>query len=89
MQSLRSTAITAASALLRIAPPLCLASVLSLLRGFRLNFSLNIKTTGSHVPHKSLYSGSRHLYAGCHPVSNQVSTGLIPEMVGFSGFDII
>ena len=42
------------SALLRAAPPLCVASVLSFLRDLRLKFSLYIETTGSHVPHKSL-----------------------------------
>jgi hypothetical protein len=43
-----------ASSLLRVGPPLCPASVLWLLRGFRLSFSLYIEATGSHVPHKSL-----------------------------------
>ena len=41
-----------------------------------LSFSLTIGATGSHVPHKSLVSGSRHLYAGRHPDSKQVSSGL-------------
>ena len=36
-------------------PPLCLASVLRFLWGFHLNRSLNIETTGSHVPRRSLY----------------------------------
>ena len=54
MQPLRSTSITETSSLLRVAPPLCFASVLSFSRGLHLNFSLNIETTGSHVPRKSL-----------------------------------
>ena len=54
MQPLRSISITETSSLLRVAPPLCFASVLSFLWDLHLNFSLNIETTGSHVPHKSL-----------------------------------
>jgi len=42
------------SSLLRDDPPLCFASVLSFSWDLHLNFSLNIETTGSHVPHKSL-----------------------------------
>src|SRR5262249_37639430 len=38
------------SSLLRVDPPLCSASVLSLSRDFRLSFSLYIGTTGSRVP---------------------------------------
>jgi len=38
------------SSLLRIVPPLCLASVLLASRGFRLRLSLCIETTGSKVP---------------------------------------
>ncbi|MGA7145900.1 MAG: hypothetical protein WBY47_15480, partial [Desulfobacterales bacterium] len=53
-QPLRSICITQISSLLRVVPPLCLASVLSHLWGLHLCFSLNIETTGSHVPHKSL-----------------------------------
>ena len=54
MQPLRSISITETSSLLRVAPPLCFVSVLSFSCGLHLNFSLNIETTGSHVPHKSL-----------------------------------
>ena len=53
-QTLRSSSITEPSSLLRVVPPLCLASVLSHLWGLHLRFSLNIETTGSRVPHKSL-----------------------------------
>ena len=42
------------SSLLRVIPPLCPASVLSLSWVLYLSFSLIIGTTGSHVPHKSL-----------------------------------
>jgi hypothetical protein len=54
MQPLRSIPITETSSLLRVAPPLCFASVLSFSWDLHLNFSLNIETTGSHVPCKSL-----------------------------------
>ena len=54
MHPLCSTPITGASSLLRDAPPLCPASVLSCLWDLHLHFSLNIGATGSHVPHKSL-----------------------------------
>ncbi len=55
-QPLRSTPITGVSSLLRVDPPPCRASILSLLRDHRLRFSLAIATTGSHVPHNSLTS---------------------------------
>ncbi len=51
---LRSNPITEPSTLLQDDPPLCPASVLSLLWDLHLSFSLDIRTTGSHVPHKSL-----------------------------------
>ena len=54
MQPLRSTSITETSSLIQVAPPPCSALVLSLLWVLHLSFSLNIRTTGSHVPHKSL-----------------------------------
>ena len=54
MQPLRSICITQTSSLLRVAPPLCFASVLSFLWDLHLNFSLSIEATGSHVPRKSL-----------------------------------
>ena len=67
MQPLRSITITVTSSLLRAAPPLCLASVLSFLWGLHLNFSLNIGTTASHVPHKSLI----HVHAAFMPDAAQ------------------
>ena len=54
---LRSSPITGPSTLLLDDPPLCPASVLSRLWVFHLRFSLNIETTGSHVPYKSLNQG--------------------------------
>jgi hypothetical protein len=45
------------SQLLRVAPPLCLASVLSSSGFFPLDFSLGIEATGSHVPHKGPVQG--------------------------------
>ncbi len=51
---LRSSPITEPSTLILDDPPLCFASVLSFSWDLHLNFSLNIETTGSHVPHKSL-----------------------------------
>ena len=53
-ESLRSTAITAASSLLRILPHLCPTSLLSSLSVYRLDFSLGIRTKNSPVPYKSL-----------------------------------
>ncbi|MFL9922565.1 twin-arginine translocation signal domain-containing protein [Paraburkholderia fungorum] len=49
--------ITTPSTLLRMTPPLCLASVLSLSRVLRLSFSLDIETTGSQVPYPRLQKG--------------------------------
>ena len=57
MGSLRSTAITAASSLLRIPPPLCPASVLKPSWDRHLGCSLRIGATGSHVPRTSLGCG--------------------------------
>jgi len=51
---LRSRCITHPSSLLRVVPPLCLASVRSSLRVVRLDFSLYIEATGSKVPCPSL-----------------------------------
>ena len=51
---LRSNPITGPSILIQDDPSLFSASVLSRLWDRHLRFSLNIGTTGSHVPHKSL-----------------------------------
>jgi hypothetical protein len=45
------------SSLIRVVPPLCPASVLSPSWVFHLSFSLDIGTTGSHVPPESLDQG--------------------------------
>jgi hypothetical protein len=37
------------------------------------------RSTGSHVPHESLSSGSRRLDTGCRPASRQASAGLGPK----------
>ena len=60
------------SQLLRVAPPLCLASVLSSSGFFPLDFSLGIEATGSHVPHKGLV----HSHATSMPDAAQASCRL-------------
>ena len=59
----KSKLLTTLSSLLQDHPPLCLALVLRLLQELCLSCSLNIKTTGSHVPHKSLCQ----VHAFCMP----------------------
>jgi len=44
----------------------------------RLDFSLGIGATGSHVPRKSQMQSHAALHAGCHPNGNQASSGLLP-----------
>ncbi|WP_213155406.1 hypothetical protein, partial [Neochlamydia sp. AcF65] len=44
-----------------------------------LNFSLIIQATGSHSSVQTPKSDSRHLYAGCHLHSNQVSCRFFTE----------
>ena len=85
---LRSSRITQPSSLLRIVPPLCLASVLWSSWGHHLDFSLGIEATGSQVPCTSLNSDSRRLNAGCRAGSKQVSSALIPGQHLLPGFDI-
>jgi hypothetical protein len=53
-QPLRSVCFRRLPRYLRVAPPLCLASVLSSLWVLHLDFSLYIEATGSHVQHRSL-----------------------------------
>lgn len=76
MQPLRSSPITGLSSLLRTAPPLCLALVLRFLRGLRLNRSLRIETTGSHVPYRSLYPA----HATSMPVAARAVNRLPPNL---------
>ena len=77
IQPLRSTSITEASTLLRVGPPLCSASVLSL--SWVLHFEFLPYHRNDRFPRSTQEpdSGSRHLYAGCHPSSKQVPLGLI------------
>ncbi len=49
--------VSSTSSLVRVAPPLCLASGFSSLGVDPLDFSLHIEATGSHVPHKGLVQG--------------------------------
>ncbi len=72
-QPLDSTPVTGASTLLRAAPPLCSASVLSPLWDHHLRFSLRIGATGSHVPHKSL----NHVHATLTPGATQAISRLL------------
>src|SRR5512143_1026149 len=76
------------SSLIRAAPPLCPASVLSSLWGLHLDFSLNIGTTDSHVPHKKPGSGSCHLYAGRHRGSKQNVSSTYPDVQYAASFDV-
>jgi len=76
MQPLCSSPITGPSSLLRAAPPLCLASVLRLLRDRRLSRSLSIKATGSHVPYQSLYP----VHATSMPVAAQAINRFPPSL---------
>ncbi len=89
---LRSTSITETSSLLRGNPPPCLASVLSFLWGLHLNFSLDIETTGSHVPLKSLYQDHATFMPGAvqtvdryplHLSRDQVRTSVLTPPIYF------
>ena len=68
-----------ASSLLRTRPSLRPASVLGSSRVRRLEVSLGIGATGSHVPHKSLSLVSRRLHAGRRSASRQASSELRPR----------
>src|SRR6516164_115330 len=67
------------SSLVRVHPSLCLALVLGSSRFCRLEVSLGIEATGSHVPHKSLSLVSRRLHAGRRSASRQASSELYPR----------
>ncbi len=67
-----------ASSLLRTRPSLRSVSVLGSSRFRRLEVSLGIGATGSHVPHKSLSRVSRRLHAGRRSASRQASSELRP-----------
>ena len=68
--------------------PVPRVGTLTLAGSARLGFSLSIGATGSHVPHKSLVSGSRHLHAGRRPDSKQASSGLFLGEWKAPSFDI-
>ena len=87
-QPLRSTTITAASSLIRVAPSQFLASVLSPLQFSCLDFSLIIKTTGSRSSLQKPESKSCPLYTGHHSHSHQASCELIPGRLYIPGFDV-
>ena len=59
------------------------------LRGLLSAISLNIAFAGSCSSAQEPGSSSRHLYAGHHPPSKQVSDGLIPEQHNLPGFDVV
>jgi len=69
----------AAQRTVRVHPSLCLALVLGSSRFCRLEVSLGIEATGSHVPHKSLSLVSRRLHAGRRSASRQASSELYPR----------
>jgi len=68
-----------ASSLLRTRPSLRPASVLGSSRFRRLEVSLGIGATGSHVPHKSLSLVSRRLHAGRRSAGRQAPSELRPR----------
>ena len=79
MQPLRSTAITETSSLLRVAPPLCPASVLCSSWVFHLESSIGIGATGSHVPHGSLGQAHAAFHADHRPGSKQVASRTLSQ----------
>jgi len=86
---LRSSPITEPSTLLRDDPPLCLASVLQFLWGRHLNFSLSIKATGSHVPHKSLDQVHAISMPDAAQTINRLSLGLSCKPPSIRSFDAV
>ena len=86
-ESLRSTAITAVSSLLRILPQLNLASLLSSLSCQRLDFSLVIKVQLSPVPYKSLYRDPAAFTPTAIRSINRHPPDFVPVVAKSSGFD--
>jgi hypothetical protein len=76
-QPLRSIRFWRTSSLLRVAPSLCPASVLSSLWVHHLDFSLFIGAAGSHVPHES----PDHAHAASMPDATRAVSRLLS---GFS-----
>ena len=86
---LRSSPITGPSTLIRDNPPLCPASVLSRLWVRHLRFSLNIGTTGSHVPHKSLDQVHAISMPGAAQTVNRLPLGLSCRPPSIRSFDAV
>ena len=89
MQPLRSSSITEPSSLIRVAPSLCLASVLRLLRVLHLSRSLSIEPTGSRVPHLSQNQDHASFMPDAKWAVNRSPPTLIPEQRLFPGFDVV
>jgi hypothetical protein len=84
-RSIRSSPITGPSSLLRIAPPLCPTSYSHPHGSAYLDFSLNIRATGSRVPHKSL-DQSHAAYAGCRLGRNRAIPQTRPRLTNSPWF---
>jgi hypothetical protein len=86
---LRSTAITAASSLLRTTPPLRLASVLAASWLHPLGFLPSHRSNRfpRSVPEPVI--PSRRLYTGCRSARHQATAELVPGLCRSHGFDII
>jgi hypothetical protein len=89
MQPLCSGPITEPSSLVRVAPSLCLASVLRLLRDRRLSRSLHIKATGSQVPHLSLNQDHATFMPDAKWAVKQVASHSAPGLTTPPGFDVV
>src|SRR5208283_1241407 len=89
IQPLRSIPITGTSALLRVDPPPCPASVLSFLWFPPLEFLPYHRDDRFPRSTQEPESGSRYLYAGCRPSSKQVPLGLILESSKPPSSDIV
>ncbi len=96
IRSLRSTAITAASPLLRTGPPASAATVLSASRFLPLDalplasrhkHEMQYRHPPSHVPCRSRRPDSRRLHAGHHLANKRAPARLIPGLLGCPGFD--
>ena len=88
-QPLRSIPITGTSTLLRVGPPLCPASVLSPLWGLHLGFSLNIRATGSHVPHRSQDQVPATSMSDATQAVNRFPLDLSWDIEGTPSFDVV
>ena len=89
IQLLRSISITETSTLIRVGPPLCPASVLSLSWVFHFEFLPLHRSDRFPRSTQGPGSGSRHLHAGRRPSSKQVLPWTYPGVVYDSSFDVI